>query len=392
MLMIASGLLGRSLLTMQRANTGVDPTNVVSVRLNASPARIESPQSAIQFYDAVLAKAAAIPGVDLVGVASHLPLSGGGETKSFWVEGHAPNRLEDLPNVVGRMESPNTLKVLGVPLLRGRWFTDQDGPDAPYVAIIGESVARRYFANSDPLGQRISLHAPEALSPPTGNRAGLLWPRFTVIGVVKDVQYGDARDAKEDAVYVNYAQGRQVWTWGPQWLVIKTSRPAGLIGDELRDALHTIDASMPVTDVRPLSEQMALSLKAPRFTAGLIATFAIVAALLGIVGLYGVISYTIAQETPAFGVRLALGAQPGDISAMVLRRGLVLAGAGVVVGIAGAIASTRFISAQLFGVQPLDLPSYAVATTVLILLSLLATARPARRAASTDVLVALRAE
>jgi ABC-type antimicrobial peptide transport system permease subunit len=290
------------------------------------------------------------------------------------------------------MGSPHTLEALGVPLLRGRWFTDQDGPNAPYVAIIGESVAKRYFANSDPIGQRISLHAPEALSPPTGARAGQLWPRFTVIGVVKDVQYGDARDMREDAVYVDYAQGRQVWTWGPQWLVVKTNRPAGLIAPALRDALHAVDASMPVTDVRPLSDQMALSMKAPRFTAALILTFAIVAALLGIVGLYGVIAYTIAQETPAFGVRLALGARPADISALVLRRGLVLAGVGVVIGIAGALASSRFISAQLFGVKALDLPSYAIAASTLTVLALLATWRPARRAASTDVLVALRAE
>jgi ABC-type antimicrobial peptide transport system permease subunit len=149
---------------------------------------------------------------------------------------------------------------------------------------------------------------------------------------------------------------------------------------------------MPVTDVRPLSDQMALSMKAPRFTAALILTFAIVAALLGIVGLYGVIAYTIAQETPAFGVRLALGARPADISALVLRRGLVLAGVGVVIGIAGALASSRFISAQLFGVKALDLPSYAIAASTLTVLALLATWRPARRAASTDVLVALRAE
>jgi putative ABC transport system permease protein len=387
-LLVTTGLLTRSLRSMQGEDHGADGRNVLSLRL-ALPANARTDSlGTIRYYDDILRRVREVPGVTMAGVASHLPLSGGGETKSFWVEGRQPTSLDEVPRVVGRMESVDALRAMGVTLLSGRWFEERDRESAPYVAIIGESIARKHFAAENPIGKRISLFPPEALSPPTPRPR----PRFTVIGVVKDVQYNQASSTIEDAVYVHYPQGRRVWAWGPEWLVVKTAQPAAQTGGRIRDAVRAADPSLPVSTPMPLDERMAQSFRAPRFTAGLIATFATVAVLLGIIGLYGVIAYSVAQETKAIGVRLALGATPREVAALVVRRGATLAGVGIVTGIAAAIGATRLIESQLFGVSALDPATYAGASGLLLMLAVAASWIPGRRAANTDAVIALRSD
>ena len=390
-LLVASGLLTRSLLRLQRQSSGVDPTNVISVRLGAQP-RTVSADRAIQYWDEAIQRVRELPGVTAAGVSSHLPLTGGGESKSFWVEGRAPTELSAVPSVVGRMESARSLEAMGVTLLHGRWFAESDDESAPYVAVLGQSVARRYFPNEDPLGKRVSLYPPEELYPADKLPPGGRWPRFTVVGVVQDVRYGDARDDVEHAVYVHYPQGRRTWPWGPQWLVVKTTLPTATAMTTLRAALRSLDPTLPLTDMLPLADRMGQSLRAPRFTTTLVATFAIVAVVLGVIGLYGVIAYSVAQETRSIGVRLALGATPGRIARLVLQRGARLAIIGIVVGLAGAVAATRWIESQLFGVSAADPVTYAVGSLSLLALAMLASWLPARRAAHTDAVTALRAD
>ena len=386
-LLIVTGLLTRSLNRMRAEDPGAKLEGVLTVRL-ALPANVRTDSAgAIRYYDDVMRRVSAVPGVSLAGVASHLPMSGGGETKSFWVEGRQPASLDDVPRVVGRMESVDALRAMGVTLLAGRWFEASDRDLAPYVAIIGESVARKYFAGENPIGKRISLFPPEPLAPNPRPR-----PRFIVIGVVRDVQYQDASAPREDAVYVNYAQGRRVWLWGPEWLVVKTTQPPAAIGGPIRNALRAVNASLPVGAVVPLEEQVAQSFRAPGFTARLIATFATVAVVLAIIGLYGVIAYSVAQETRSIGVRLALGAAPGEVVSLVVRRGGVLATAGVLGGVAAAVAATKLVESQLFGVSPLDPGTYGVAGAAMLALAIGASWIPARRAASTDALIALRSD
>ena len=202
-LLVASGLLARSLLRLQQQSNGVDPRNVMSVRLGAQPRTVDADR-ATRYWDEAIQRVEGLPGVTAAGVSSHLPLTGGGESKSFWVEGRAPTELSAVPSVVGRMESARSLEAMGVTLLRGRWFAETDGASVPYVAILGESVARRFFPNEDPLGKRISLFPPEELYPAEKLPPGGRWPRFTVVGVVQDVRYGDARSDVENAVYVHY--------------------------------------------------------------------------------------------------------------------------------------------------------------------------------------------
>ena len=391
-LLVVSGLFARSLVELQRADTGVHGGDaVLSVLLPLPTARMLDSAAHVRFFDDALRRVSAIPGVVSVGVSSHLPLSGGGESKSFWIEGKEPASLADVASVVGRMESAASLRTLGVTLLRGRWFEETDRGGAPNVAIISEGVARRYFGESDPIGQRIALHRPEALTPdrlPPGGR----WPRWTVIGVIKDVKYASPSDEPESAVYVHYPQGLMTWTWGPRWLVVRTTTDPMAIASPVRATLRELDPTLPLSTIMPLDERMALSLRAPRFAAGLVTVFAVVAVLLGAVGLYGVIAYTVSQETRAIGVRVALGATAGNVSRHVLARGARLAAMGIGLGLSGALAATRLVKAQLFNVAAVDPLTYAVAGGVLFVLALAASYIPARRAARVDPLVSLRAD
>jgi putative ABC transport system permease protein len=289
------------------------------------------------------------------------------------------------------MESAGSHEALGLTIVRGRWFTEADRGGAPDVAVISEGVARRYFPDSDPIGQRIVLHAPETLRPdrlPPGGR----WPRWTVVGIVRDVNYASPREEPESAVYLHYPQGLQWWTWGPRWLVVRTTVDPATVATPIRTALRVLDPTLPLGSMLPLDERMALSLRAPRFTAGLVTVFALVAVVLGALGLYGVVAYSVSQETRALGIRLAIGATAADVSRHVLARGARLGVIGIVLGLVSAFAAARLISAQLFGVEALDPLTYSLAGGLLVSLTLLATWVPARRAGRVDPLTALRSD
>ena len=391
-LLVVAGLFTRTLVQLQREDTGVrDGEAVLSAFLPLPPARTLDSAAHARFFDDVLRRVRDVPGVTSAGVSSHLPLSGGGESKSFWIEGKEPATNADVGSVVGRMESAGSHQALGLTLVRGRWFAESDRGGSPHVAIISEGVARRYFADSDPIGQRISLHPPASLRPDrVPPRGG--WPRWTVIGVVRDVKYASPREEPESAVYVHYPQGLQWWTWGPRWLVVRTTADPTTVAAPIRTALRALDPTLPLGTMLPLDERMALSLRAPRFTAGLVTVFALVAVVLGALGLYGVIAYSVSQETRALGVRLAVGATSADVARHVLARGARLGALGIALGLVGSFAATRLVSAQLFGVAAIDPLTYALAGGLLFSLTLLASYVPARRAGRVDPLVALRSD
>ena len=392
-LLVVSGLFARSLMRLQQENTGVRGSeHVMSMLLPVSRSVALDSAAHVRFFDDVLRSVREIPGVASAGVSSNLPLSGGGETKSFWIEGHEPTTEAEVGSVVGRMESTSSLQSMGATLIRGRWFEESDRGAAPNVAIIGEGVARKYFAGQNPLGQRISLHPPEALRGKSKLPPGGRWPRWTVVGVVKDVKYSSPRDEPEKAVYVHYPQGLQVWGWGPRWLVVRTSGDPMILAPAIRAALRSLDATIPVGTMLPLDERMALSLRAPRFTTMLITGFAVVAVVLCAIGLYGVIAYSVSRDTRAFGIRVALGATASDVARHVVTRGVRLAAIGITAGLAAAFAATRWIEAQLFGVGARDPMTYAASVGGLVALTLLASYLPARRAARVDPVITLRSE
>jgi putative ABC transport system permease protein len=345
-----------------------------------------------RFFDDALRRVAQVPGITGMGVASNLPLSGGGESKSFWIEGRMPATMADVGSVVGRMESAGSMQAVGATLVRGRWFSESDRGNAPRVAIINESVARRYFGNEDPIGKRISLHRPEVFAEPARLPAGGLWPRWTVIGVIRNVKYENPRDEPENAVYVHYPQGLQVWSWGPRWLVVRTSTDPLRVAAPVRSAMRELDPTMPLGSMMPLDERMSLSLQAPKFTASVVTAFAVVAILLATVGLYGVIGYSVSLETRAFGIRMALGATARNVASHVLARSIRLGLVGVVIGGWGAFLGAKLVESQFFGVGALDPLTYAAAFGGLFSLALLAGYLPSRRAARLNPVSALRSE
>ncbi len=391
-LLVVAGLFTRTMVELQREDTGVRGGEAVLTTMLSLPnARTLDSAAHARFFDEALRRVREVPGVASAGVSSHLPLTGGGESKSFWIEGKEPATNADVGSVVGRMESAGSREALGVTVVRGRWFTEADRGGAPDVAVISEGAARRYFPDSDPIGQRIVLHAPETLRPDRLPPSGR-WPRWTVVGIVRDVKYASPREEPESAVYVHYPQGLQWWTWGPRWLVVRTTVDPATLATPIRTALRALDPTLPLGSMAPLDERMALSLRAPRFTAGLVTVFALVAVVLGALGLYGVVAYSVSQETRALGIRLAVGATAADVSRHVLARGGRLGVIGIVLGLVSAFAAARLVSAQLFGVEALDPLTYSVAGGLLLSLTLLATWVPARRAGRVDPLTALRSD
>ena len=392
-LLVLSGLFVRSLTRLQHESTGVrGAESVLSLALPLPRARTLDGATHTRFFDDALRSVRDIPGIAAVGVASNLPLSGGGESKSFWVEGKMPASLAEVGSVVGRMESAASLQAIGATLVRGRWFAESDRGTAPGVAIINESVARRFFGTDNPIGQPISLHRPEAFTEPERLPSEGSWPRWTVIGVVKDVKYTSPRDEPESAVYVHYPQGLEVWSWGPRWLVVRTSGDPLRLAAPVRAAMRQLDPTMPLGSLLPLDERMALSLRAPAFTALMIGAFAILAVVLATVGLYGVIAYTVSLETRSFGVRLALGATARDVSRHVVAKGLKLAVTGLVLGVWGAFGVAKWTESQLFGISALDPVTYVIAGLGLLTLALVAGYGPALRAGRVSPTVALRGE
>ena len=390
-LLVVAGLFTRTIIRLQRVDAGVRGSEAVLTAFLPLPtARTIDSAAHARFFDETLRRVRDVPGITAAGVSSHLPLAGGGETKSFWIEGKEPATNAEVGSVVGRMESARSRDALGLTLVRGRWFEESDRNGAPNVAVISEGVALKYFLGSDPIGQRISLHRPEALRPDATPVGG--WPRWTVVGVVRDVKYASPREEPESAVYVHYPQGLQWWNWGPRWLVVRTTVDPTEIASPIRAALRTMDPTLPLTTMLPLDERMALSLRAPKFTAGLVTVFALVAVVLGALGLYGVIAYSVSQETRALGVRLAVGATAADISRHVLARGVRLGMTGMGLGLAGAYAATRLVSSQLFGVDAVDPLTYGAAGGLLFGLTLLVSYVPARRAGRVDPLQALRSD
>jgi putative ABC transport system permease protein len=267
---------------------------------------------------------------------------------------------------------------LGTPLVRGRFFTERDDRDAPAVVIINEALARQYFRGQDPVGQRLKNGGPER---PTN-------PWMTIVGVVGDVNYSGLDTAPEPTVYFPFRQAAETG----QYVVVRTTGDPRTIASAAREIVAALDKDLPVANVRTMDDLMAASVAAPRFRTTLVAIFAAVGLLLAAIGIYGVMSYAVTERTHEIGVRAALGAGRTDVLRLVLGETLVLAGVGVGVGLAGALATTRTIRALLFHVEPTDSATFAAIALILVATALVASYIPARRAMRVDPMVALRYE
>ena len=382
-LLAGAGLMLRSFAALQAASPGVDPAGVVAAGVTLPGQRYATDLEARrQFFRRVMERLQATPGIDGAGAVMPLPLSLNGWQTSFLVEGQPEPEPGKFPtNDIARV-SPHYFQTMGIRLLRGRPFSWHDDESAPPVAIVDETFVRAWFPDQDPIGKRVKVnagHVPPGMPEP---------PWTTIVGVVNHVKnYGIDQESRVE-IYVPFLQS----TLTQINLVVKTRGDAALAVRAIRDAVREADPSLPVFGVRTMDEYLARTLTSKRLLMMVLGVFALVALTLAAVGIYGVMSYAVAQRTSEIGIRMALGAHPRDVLGLVVGQGLLLTIAGLVLGLGAAWWLTRLLATLLFGVSTSDPATFAGVALLLGLVASIATWVPARRAARVDPLVALRYE
>ncbi|MEW6733137.1 MAG: ABC transporter permease [Acidobacteriota bacterium] len=375
-LLAGAGLLLRSMYNLQHVELGFNANKLLTLRLSLAGGRYND-QTARGFYDECLARVQAVPGVHSVALAHSLPIQGTNWSSVFIAADKPVPSRADLPESDYLRVSPNYFETLGIHLLRGRLFTVTDTPDSTPVIIINETLARRIWPGEDPIGKHVKLGLPEEEAP---------W--CEVIGVVNDVKMNGAAQATTLQTYRPFSQmpGESLG------LLVRAERNPAALAPAVEQAIHAIDKDLPIFSIFTMDQLLGNSLATRRLTMILLVSFAVLALLLAAFGIYGVIAYMVRQRTHELGIRLALGAQAGDVLKLILTQGLKLALIGVVIGLAAAFALTRWMESLLFGVRPTDPMTFCLIAVVLLCLALLACWIPARRATKVDPLVALRYE
>ena len=377
MLLIAAGLLIQTFIRIASVKPGFRPENVLTVALALPESRYSDVSKRAVFFQRLLERVREIPGVQAAGVVSDLPLFGGSST-GFDVEGRPLAAPSERPMSEYRLASPDYFRAMGIELLAGRFFNEQDRADKPQVAIINETLARKFFGQQNPIGKRIGLSRP------------MDWRE--VVGVVRDVKNYGLTEAVKPECYVPYLQSAPDYLAGvSSWVAMMVRTESSPLGyaTAIKREVQMLDKDQPISSVKTLNEYLAQSVAQRRFNMELLAIFAAVALVLAAIGIYGVIAYTATERTKEIGIRMALGAQAGDVLKLIVRQGLFLTLVGVGIGVAGAFALTRVISNLLFGVRPTDPPTFIGLSLFLILISLLACYLPARRASKMNPVKAL---
>ncbi len=383
-LLVDSGLMLKSFLRLSGVSPGLDPRGVLSAQIDLPYPEYSGTGPIFHFVDRLLRALREQPGVVDAGVVFPLPLSGMDSSSNYWVEDFPLPPGEVPPRLANRFATPRTFTTLGVPLVSGRMFGDPDPLKPSSEVVVSQALAERFWPGRSALGKRLTVDEP---------RKGH-W--YTIVGVVGNVRDQGLEKKPVEAVYFPMLRHTEGGDWVPDSfsLVLRTRGrldPASLSGP-LREAVRSVDPNLPLSEVEPLERVVERSMQRTSFTMFLLAMAAAIALFLGAVGLYGVISYVVSQRIREIGIRMALGASRGRISGMILREGLAITLLGIAAGIAAAVALTRLLSALLFGVEPLDLETFLAVPVLLALVALCASWLPARRAAKTEPLEAIRYE
>jgi putative ABC transport system permease protein len=379
-LLIGAGLMMRSFGALANVNPGFDPKNVLTGRVSMARATYEKHEERLRYVRQTLERLKALPGVESAAFVAPMPFSGGNVFSDFRIVGWPNPEPGQEPAASNRSVTPEYFQAMRIPLLKGRYFTDQDQRGGVGVAIINDALSRRYFPNEDPIGKLVSnIGANQNEGDPA---------QFEIVGVIGDVHHSNLTKAATPELYLPFQQNS--WGWG-NFFVRSTNGPAALTR-AFTDAIHAGDKTVPVMNVQPLTQAIYDTVAQSRFYTLLFALFGATGLLLTLTGIYGVVSYTVSQQTQEIGIRVALGAQTHDVLRLILGQGLILASVGVGLGLLGAFGLTRLIQAQLFGVSPTDPLVFAGVSATLLAVALMACWVPARRAARVDPLVALRCE
>ncbi len=372
-LMIGAGLLIKSFRQIRQINLGFDPDRVLTLRVQLPAYKYKEAHQRIGFYNQTLQRIGSLPGVESVGISNYLPLSGWYNTLPIVIEGRPPESPGQEPEIDYRVISPSYFSTMKIPLFKGRYFADADNDTAPRVIIINDTMARRYWPGEDPIGRRMKV-AEENED----------WR--TVVGVVGDVKhFGPDTDAKPE-IYLPYLQEPQPLIG----LAVRTTGEPAAIASSVRSAIYAVDGDQPVSHIMPLGDLVEDAVAPREVSMILLTVLGGVALLLALLGIYGVLSYSITQRTQEIGIRTALGAQRIDVLKLILGQSLKLVLIGLVAGVAVAAVIIRLFSSLLFGVSATDPLIFVVVTAVLFLTALLASYLPARRASQLDPLRALR--
>jgi putative ABC transport system permease protein len=370
-LLVGAGLLVNSLVRLQHVDAGFNEKNLLTVRIDL-PNPYAQPEKKAQFFERLQQRVATLPGVEVVGMVTALPLARQSADAPFKIEGRAqdatPGGQADFRNV-----NRDYFRAMSIPLLRGRYFSEAEVHQNARVAMISDILARRFFAGEDPIGQRMRM-------PLFGEET------YEIIGIVGDVLHRSLDGAPRQTIYFPTLR------LGYSNLVIRTAADPTTLAAAVRKEVSALDPNQPVGNVKTMEQWVIESVAQPRFRTLLLSIFSALALLLSIVGIYGVLSYAVAQRTHEIGIRMALGAQTTSVLKLIFGHGMRLAGLGTALGLAASLALTRIMKSLLFGVEATDPLTFGMVTGVLVVVGLLSCWLPARRAASVDPIIALRAE
>jgi putative ABC transport system permease protein len=374
-LLAATGLMIRTLVNLRAIDLGFEPDRLLTMRTTLPRPKYAEGPKRVDFYERVVAGVKALPGVERAAFGSNLPFTSGGNTTWFKIEGQAitPDRIND---ALYRGVTTDYLSTLGVHLAEGRLIDERDGAGAPRVVVINETLARQFFPGESAIGHRMQFSIESN-------------PFHTIVGVVRDVRERGYEASLKPGVYFSTAQAPEAWAV-PEYLVIRARRDSTALADSVRRVIAAVDPAQPVAAVRSMNDILDLEVADRRQQMVLLGAFATLALVLASLGLYGLLAYAVAQRSREIGLRIALGATPRAVVAMVAARGVGLAIVGLSAGVIAGWAATRTMSGVLYGVRANDLPTFGAVVLLLGTVALVACVVPAARASRVDPMIVLR--
>jgi putative ABC transport system permease protein len=372
-LLIGAGLMIKSFFRLVQVNPGFETEHIATMRLSLPAAQYSTPSKRAMFFQQIINRLQAIPGVQSVGAISRLPLTPGNSSRGFKIEGYAESN--DSLNVDYRVISPDYFRSMGIRLVKGRDIDDHDNRPSSGVVIINETMAQRFWPNESAVGRRVRIEGDQN-------------PWMDVVGIVADVKHFGLEAQAKPEIYVPYFSD----PWPFMTIVVRSSSDLASLSAAIRDQMWSVDKNIPIPEIRGMNQLLSTSVARPRFNMLLLGIFAAIALVLSAVGVYGVMSYSVVQRTHEIGIRMALGAAKADVLKLVVGQGMRLSIIGIGLGAVAALALTRVLTTMLFGVEPTDPATFVLISVLLTIVTLAACIVPARRATKVDPIVALRYE